>query len=220
MQVTSPDTYGRRLGQNEPHVPHIDPISEDLPVPTFELLHTKVFDAAMDRLRITCFPEELWAESARDEYNAHSTHIACRIDRELAGYVRLTPGKHGYFRTKFGSAIILPNAAESLDFGRAVVAPASPGPPALRVDYARRAFACLRHGISICDWVRSARAEVPLAPSGTRVYQSWPACTSEVQHSGQRPTGGRRRDLWSSLGVACPKTIDPGLLSGTGLPNR
>jgi hypothetical protein len=96
-------------------------------MPILDLLHTHTFDSEMDRLRIRCFPEEGWGTSSQDAYDENSIHIACRADRSLAGYGRLTPGKYGYFRVKFGPCPALPCAVESIDFGRIVVAPAYRG---------------------------------------------------------------------------------------------
>jgi predicted GNAT family N-acyltransferase len=84
---------------------------------------SREFDLSMDRLRVECFPEEGWGQSARDRYDGVSLHVVARCGEELAGYARLTPAVHNYLHDKLGPQAPLPDAAQSIDIGRAAVAP-------------------------------------------------------------------------------------------------
>lgn len=90
---------------------------------TLTLGHGDIFNDPMNRLRVECFPEEGWVGSARDEFDAVSTHVTCAAGGRLVGYLRLTPATRGYFRSRLGTEAALPDSRTSVDLGRACVHP-------------------------------------------------------------------------------------------------
>lgn len=49
-------------------------------MPVLELLHTRTFDADMDRLRQLCFPGNYQTGLSKDDFDDGSIHIVARAD--------------------------------------------------------------------------------------------------------------------------------------------
>lgn len=92
-------------------------------MPVLELLHTRTFDADMDRLRQFCFPGNYPNGSSKDEFDDESIHIVARADGKLAGAGRLIPRPTAYFRNRFDGQVQIPDEPDVIYFGRLMVAP-------------------------------------------------------------------------------------------------
>jgi predicted GNAT family N-acyltransferase len=105
-----------------------DGIDEDeTAMPLLELLHTKTFDAEMNRLRCECFAGTYPSGDAKDDFDDRSIHVVTRVDGRLAGYGRLTPGPDSWFEFLSNGRAVIPTGADVVDFGRVMVAPAHRG---------------------------------------------------------------------------------------------
>jgi hypothetical protein len=96
-------------------------------MPTLELLHTRTFDAEMNRLRCECFPGQFPTGDAADQFDGWSTHVLARVDGRLAASLRLTPGPHAWFEFLSEGRADIPTGPDVADLSRAMVAPAFRG---------------------------------------------------------------------------------------------
>jgi GNAT superfamily N-acetyltransferase len=92
-------------------------------MPLLELLHTRTFDADMDRLRQQCFPGHYSTGSSKDEFDDGSVHMVARADGQVAGAGRLIPRPMAYFQGKSGGQVVVPDEPDMIYFGRLMVAP-------------------------------------------------------------------------------------------------
>lgn len=92
-------------------------------MPVLELLHTRAFDADMDRLRQLCFPGHYPTGSSKDEFDDGSIHIVARADGKLAGGGRLIPRPTTYYQSKYEGRVVVPDGPDIVYFGRLMVAP-------------------------------------------------------------------------------------------------
>jgi predicted GNAT family N-acyltransferase len=92
-------------------------------MPILELLHTRTFDADMDRLRRQCFPGHFPTGSSKDEFDDGSIHIIARADGHLAGAGRLIPRPTAFYQRTFEGRVAVPDEADVIYFGRLMVAP-------------------------------------------------------------------------------------------------
>ena len=111
-------------------------------MPVLELLHTRTFDAEMDRLRRQCFPLRCTHGSGKEEFDDHGIHIAVRAGGELAGSGRLIPRPTDYFQKKSRGQVVVPDEADIMYFGPIMVAPEHRGHDASRRSPGPSAPAC------------------------------------------------------------------------------
>jgi predicted GNAT family N-acyltransferase len=95
---------------------------EKAAMPLLELLHTKTFDAAMERLRRE-FSDQEWPNGgSADEFDPVSSHVVVSVDGELAGMVRLTRRPPSVLAAWAVGEIHLPGGRNAVEAGRSVVA--------------------------------------------------------------------------------------------------
>jgi hypothetical protein len=92
-------------------------------MPVLELLHTRTFDADMDRLRQQCFPSQYPTGSSKDEFDDQSIQIVARADGQVSGAGRLIPRPTAFYRQTFEDRVVVPDEANVIYFGRLMVAP-------------------------------------------------------------------------------------------------
>jgi hypothetical protein len=92
-------------------------------MPLLELLHTRTFEADMDRLRRLCFPQRYTHGSGKEEFDDQSIHVATRACGRLAGSGRLIPRPTDYFQKKSRGHVVVPDEADIVYFGPIMVAP-------------------------------------------------------------------------------------------------
>jgi predicted GNAT family N-acyltransferase len=74
-------------------------------------------------LRQLCYPAEYKKGECEDAFDAKSTHVVVRLDKQLLAYGRLTPGPEAVFYTWTKGKAQLPYGADSIDLGRCMVHP-------------------------------------------------------------------------------------------------
>jgi hypothetical protein len=92
-------------------------------MPILELLHTRTFDADMDRLRQQCFPGHYPTGSSKDEFDDGSVQIVARAEGKLAGAGRLIPRPTAFYQQTFEGQVAVPDEQDVVYFGRLMVAP-------------------------------------------------------------------------------------------------
>jgi predicted GNAT family N-acyltransferase len=92
-------------------------------MPLLELLHTRTFDADMERLRQQCFPGRYPTGSSKDVFDDGSVHIIARADGQVAGAGRLIPRPTAFYRDTFEGRVVAPDETDVVYFGRVMVAP-------------------------------------------------------------------------------------------------
>src|SRR5689334_9929940 len=92
-------------------------------MPLLELLHTRTFDAEMDRLRQQCFPGRYPTGSSKDEFDDGSVHIVARADGQVSSAGRMIPRPTAFYRETFEGRVVVPDEPDVIYFGRVMVAP-------------------------------------------------------------------------------------------------